>query len=53
MIEVVKRLDFENKEIQNEILTKEHLYEEKRADLTGQGAVKKLKQALMDLKVSG
>ena len=35
VIDTVKRLDFENKEVQNDILTKEHAYDEKMADVTG------------------
>ena len=35
VIDTVKQLDFENKEVQNDLLSKEHAYEEKMADVTG------------------
>lgn len=48
----MKQLDFENKEVQNALITKENWYEEKMKDLTGGGQVKAIKQAIQTLNVT-
>ena len=51
VIETVKRLDYQHKELQNQMAAKEHDYDEKLQDVSGKGKVTKLKQALMELKI--
>lgn len=50
MIDRVKGMDYESKDLSNAIHTKEHLYEEKMNDATGSAQLTKLKQALGVLK---
>ena len=52
LIDVVKRQDFENKELQNKAKTLDHQYEEAVADIGGQRQLKRLKAALGALKQS-
>ena len=51
IIDSVKELDFENKEVQNALVSHENWYEEKMKDLTGGGQLTQIKQALYKLKV--
>lgn len=52
IIDKVKGLDFENKNLSNETQTLRHRYEEKAKDLSGSGQVSRLKTAITALKVS-
>ena len=52
IIDSVKQLDYDNKEIQNALAAKENAIEEKTKDLTGGVQVNKIKQAIYTLKVS-
>lgn len=50
IIDQVKNLDFENKNLHSEITTLENAYDEKLKDITGQGHLVKLKAQLKELK---
>ena len=50
MIDRVKAMDYESKDLRNAIHAKEHDYEEKMRDATGQAQLQKLKQAIVELK---
>ena len=52
IIDSVKQLDYDNKEIQNSLAAKENTIEEKMKDLTGGVQVQKIKEAIFKLKVS-
>ena len=52
IIDSVKQLDYDNKEVQNALAAKENAIEEKTKDLTGGVQVNKVKQAIYTLKVS-
>jgi len=51
IIDKVKQLDFENKEVQNALNAKENAIAEKMKDITGGGQVNNIKQAVYSLKV--
>lgn len=50
MIDRVKAMDYESKDLNNAIHTKDHAYEEKMRDATGTALVSKLKQAITEMK---
>jgi len=43
-------MDYESKDLNNAIHTKDHAYEEKMRDATGTALVSKLKQAITEMK---
>eukprot|EP00354_Favella_ehrenbergii_P010101 CAMPEP_0170476492 /NCGR_PEP_ID=MMETSP0123-20130129/17880_1 /TAXON_ID=182087 /ORGANISM="Favella ehrenbergii, Strain Fehren 1" /LENGTH=101 /DNA_ID=CAMNT_0010747531 /DNA_START=201 /DNA_END=506 /DNA_ORIENTATION=+ len=51
VIDRVKAMDYESKDLSNAISAKEHDYEEKMRDATGQAMLQKLKQAIAEIKV--
>lgn len=51
IIDTVKSLDYDNKEVQNALVSKENYIEEKMKDITGGGQVNSIKQAVYKLKV--
>ena len=50
VIDRVKAMDYESKDLSNAIHAKEHDYEEKMRDATGQAQLQKIKQAIVELK---
>ncbi len=50
VIDRVKAMDYESKDLNNAIHTKEHDYEEKMRDATGTALVSKLKLAIIAIK---
>ena len=52
IIDSVKALDYDNKEVQNALAARENAIEEKTKDLTGGVQVHKIKEAIYKLKVS-
>ena len=51
IIDTVKQLDYDNKEVQNALVSRENAIEEKMKDITGGGQVNSIKQAVFKLKV--
>lgn len=51
VINTVKHLDHEQKEMSNELARVNNLYEDKMKDITGSGQLHRQKQALARLKV--
>ena len=43
-------MDYESKDLNNAIHTKDHAYEEKMRDATGTALVSKLKEAIIEMK---
>lgn len=52
IIDKVKALDFESKNLQNQLSTINNSYEERLKDITGSGQTTKIKEQLLQLKVS-
>lgn len=52
IIDSVKSLDYENKQIHNSLVSTQNSYDEKVKDLTGSGQVSRVKTAITKLKVS-
>ena len=51
MIDRVKKLDYEGKDLSNAVHTKEHEYEERMRDASGSAQVSKLKKAIAAIKL--
>ena len=52
IIDSVKKLDYDNKQVHNTLIAIQNSYDEKVKDLTGTGQVNRLKHAISKLKVS-